>query len=200
MATSHKNPAFAEPAKVLCPHCEKMHQVRASVLGRLTKCTSCQQQFVLRRIEESVSDSNGPNAVHKPPIAPKSPAKASPPSRPKTSAEQEAIAENELEQLLESPPPTMTAPPVPPPAVLPPAKPTAIDNHAAAGVASGCESVHHTHQIQLPQFELPLREKVSHLAGWAVAIAVFSVVIVVVWATLWFTVALALSIAARFFS
>ncbi|MEM6328823.1 MAG: hypothetical protein AAF790_01100 [Planctomycetota bacterium] len=33
---------------VSCPHCGSMHPVRRQVLGKLAKCTSCSQRFVLR--------------------------------------------------------------------------------------------------------------------------------------------------------
>lgn len=43
-----------------CPHCGATHPVREQVLGRLARCTTCGQRFVLRQVEEGAEETAPP--------------------------------------------------------------------------------------------------------------------------------------------
>lgn len=181
-----------QPVKVTCPHCNAVHQVRAAVLGKLTKCTSCKQQFVLRPTEEKPSR---PAATKNQPA---------PPQVAKPVAQRSNISEEDLDGLfgpvsasgVSQPPPQLTPPPALAAATL-----ASTETSLAEGMLPSAK-VRDRSDLRLvfPQLELPFYEKVAHLAGWAVALSVFSFVLVLVWAILWIIVILVTTIPLNVFS
>lgn len=108
-----------EPAEAIvtarCPHCGAGHPVREQVLGRLAKCTACEQRFVLRKEEPPaepppVTTPGPPAAAEHRPSAPSPPP---PPVAPPTAPTAEAPEPPPFAPApgLEAPPPFLAPPP-----------------------------------------------------------------------------------------
>lgn len=82
-----------------------------------------------------------------------------------------------------------------PPAFTPPAAPPALAVAPSSRVASPVESRativrRVAYEVVFPQYELHFGKKLMHAFQWAVAVALFMVVVVITWYALWILLAL----------
>ena len=142
---------MAEPpppaVNVRCPHCGAEYPVREAVLGRLAKCTACEQRFVLRVADEAPTVEPPPTQAEEKVVAEEVAADESSneekPASPRAEASTEAIppAPPKAEPAAPPAPPpfppqesTASAIQLPPP--LPPVTPAAAAPSLSRGVAT----------------------------------------------------------------
>ncbi|MEM8865512.1 MAG: hypothetical protein AAGF31_08180 [Planctomycetota bacterium] len=157
---------------VYCPHCGTAHPVREQVLGRLAKCTHCEQRFVLRRPGKNAAENSAEESTE-------SHAAATPIAA--------ATVESSNEAAAVSPPMRATRidPPQPPPFVAPTA--TADSDAAQSPPPLAATALPSTQQAGLP--ELP-RPRAAKILGIVAIMLEVSAAICLVGGLFWATIVL----------